>query len=117
MESSEEPSAANLGADADPGEERPLGLIDRDTAPGLARLAVGAWWRTGVWTAETTYKASRRLAQAATSGESAIELMEEAQREMAAAVRKLLGIREEDPDVAETQRDASNYDDEALRNR
>ena len=45
-----------------------MGLIDRDLAPGLARLAIGAWWRTGVWTAETTYRASRRLAKAATSG-------------------------------------------------
>ncbi len=94
-----------------------MGLIDRDTAPGLMRLAVGAWWRTGVWTAETTYKASKRFAQAATSGESAIDLVEDAQREMAAAARKLMGIREEDPEVAEAQRDASNYDDEALRSR
>jgi hypothetical protein len=117
MESSDEPTEANLGADTDHGEDRPVGMIDRDMAPGLARLAIGAWWRTGVWTAETTYRASRRLAQAATSGDSAIELMEEAQREMAAAVRKLLGLQEEDPDVAEAQRDSSNYDDEALRNR
>src|SRR5687768_7299757 len=117
MESSDEPTEANLGADTDHGEDRPVGMVDRDMAPGLARLAIGAWWRTGVWTAETTYRASRRLAQAATSGDSAIELMEEAQRELAAAVRKLLGLQEEDPDVAEAQRDSSNYDDEALRNR
>ena len=31
--------------------------------------------------------------------------------------RRPLGIREEDPDVAETQRDKASYDDEALRNR
>ena len=43
--------------------------------------------------------------------------MEDAQREMSSAARKILGIPEEDPDVAETQRDTSNYDDEALRNR
>ena len=117
----DEPTDANRGADSDAypdsGEERPMGMIDRDMAPGLARLAFGAWWRTGVWTAETTYRASRRLAQAATSGESAMELVEEAQREMAAALRALLGIHEEDPDVAEAQRDKASYDDEALRNR
>src|SRR5688500_17278694 len=101
MESPDKPTEANLGTDTDQGEDRPMGLIDRDMAPGLARLAPGAWWRTGVRTAETTYKASRRLAQAASSGDSAIELVEEAQRELAAAVRKLLGLQEEDPDVAE----------------
>ena len=116
----DEPTEANLGAnraDSDAGEPLPMGMIDPDLAPGLARLAVGAWWRTGVWTAETTYRASRRLAKAATSQESAVSLMEDAQREMSSAARKILGIPEEDPDVAETQRDTSNYDDEALRNR
>ena len=101
----------------DRGESPPPALLDPEMAPGLARLAVGAWWRTSVWTAETAYRASRRLAQAATSGESAVALVEDAQREIGATARKLLGIHEEDPDVAETQRDASNYDDEALRNR
>ena len=99
------------------GEQEPAGLIDRDMAPGLMRLALGAWWRTNVWTAETAIRASRRLARATTSGESAAALVEDAQRELGAVGRRLLGIRDEDPDVAETQRDASNYDDEALRNR
>jgi len=98
-------------------DDRPIGLIDRDMAPGLMRLAVGAWWRTNVWTAETAYRASKRLAHAATSGDSAVALVEDAQREIAVVGRRLLGIHEEDPDVAEAQRDASNYDDEALRNR
>lgn len=98
-------------------DERPTGLIDRDMAPGLMRLAVGAWWRTNVWTAETAYRASRRLARAATSGESAVALVEDAQREIGSVGRRLLGIHEEDPEVAEAQRDASNYDDEALRSR
>ena len=98
-------------------DERTMGLIDRETAPGLMRLAAGAWWRTNVWTAETAYRASRRLARAATSGESAVALVEDAQREIGSVGRRLLGIHEEDPDVAEAQRDASSYDDEALRNR
>jgi Abortive infection alpha len=116
----DEPTDANLSGDADAGteaDERPIGVIDRGTAPGLARLAVGAWWRTGVWTAENSYRASRRLAKAATSQESAVSLADDAQRELAAAARKLMGIREEDPDVAEAQRDTSSYDDDALRNR
>ncbi len=98
-------------------DERQMGLIDRDMAPGLARLAIGAWWRTGVWTAEMSYRASRRLARAATSGESAMELVEDAQREIGGVARKLLGIHDEDPEKAEVQRDPSNYDDEALRHR
>ncbi|MDQ3760060.1 MAG: hypothetical protein M3331_08980, partial [Actinomycetota bacterium] len=88
----------------DPSEERAAGLIDRDMAPGLMRLAAGAWWRTGIWTAETAYRASRRLAQAATSGESAAALAEDAQREIGSVGRRILGIQEEDPDVAEVQR-------------
>ena len=38
--------------EADLAEDRPMGLMDPDLAPGLARLAFGAWWRTGIWTAE-----------------------------------------------------------------
>ncbi len=95
----------------------PAGLIDRDTAPGLARLALGAWWQTGVWTAETTVKASRRLGRAAVSGESAIELIEEAREEIGGAARRLLGIRDQEDDPAAEVRDPTNYDDEALRHR
>jgi len=112
MEEADQIDQADLAEDY-----KSMGMIDRDMAPGLMRLAVGAWWRTGVWTADSTYRASRRLARAATSGESAAALIEDAQREIGTVGRRLLGIHEEDPDVAEVQRDASNYDDEALRNR
>ena len=112
MEEADQIDQADLAEDY-----KSMGMIDRDMAPGLMRLAVGAWWRTGVWTADTTYRASRRLARAATSGESAAALIEDAQREIGTVGRRLLGIHEEDPDVAEVQRDASNYDDEALRHR
>ena len=105
------------GLDPDSGDSPPPALLDPDMAPGLMRLAAGAWWRTGVWTAETTVRVSRRLARAATSSESAVALVEDAQREIGTAARKVLGIHEEDPDVAEAQRDSSNYDDQALRNR
>jgi hypothetical protein len=92
-------------------------MLDREMAPGLARLALGALWRTNLWTAETTYRATRRVARAMTSGESAVELMEDAQREIGGVARKILGIEEEDPRKAEAQRDPSSYDDEALRSR
>ncbi|HYH61339.1 MAG TPA: DUF4393 domain-containing protein [Solirubrobacterales bacterium] len=112
MDDADKVDEADLAAD-----DRPMGVIGPEMAPGIARLAIGAWWRTGVWTADVTYRASKRLAQAATSGDSAAALVDDAQREIAAVGRRLLGIREEDPDVAETQRDKTNYDDEALRNR
>ena len=101
----------------DPEDTPPPALLDREMAPGLIRLAAGALWRTNVWTAETAVRASKRLARAATSGEEAAALVEDTQREVETLGRRLLGIHEEDPDVAEVQRDASNYDDEALRNR
>jgi hypothetical protein len=103
--------------DADRESSPPPALLDPDLAPGLARLAIGAWWRTGIWTAETGLKVARRLGQAATSPESAMSLADDAQRELAAVGRRLLGIHEEDPEKAEVQRDRSNYDDEALRER
>jgi hypothetical protein len=92
-------------------------MLDREMAPGLARLALGALWRTNLWTAETTYRATRRVARAMTSGESAVALMEDAQREIGGVARKILGIEEEDPRKAEAQRDPASYDDEALRSR
>ncbi len=86
-------------------------LLDRDNAPGLARLAAGAWWRTNVWTAQTAARATRRLARAARSGESATELVEDTRREVARTGRALLGIEPK----SEAKRGAAEYDDEPLR--
>lgn len=95
------------------------GLIDRDTAPGIARIAVGAWWQTGIWTAETAYRVTRRLGKAAVSGESAVALIDDAREEIGGAARRLLGIRESTPDAEERSgsNDRASYDDEALRSR
>lgn len=67
-------------------------LVDRETAPGLVRLAAGAWWRTNLWTASTAYRATRRMAQAARSGESAAALLDDARSEVVGAARRVLGI-------------------------
>src|SRR5437660_1768453 len=59
-------------------------------APGVARIAASAWWHTMEWTVGTSVKGTRRLLQAATSPESALELVEEVQeiaRGIAASVR------------------------------
>jgi Abortive infection alpha len=84
-------------------------LLDREAAPGLARLAAGAWWRTGLWTAHAAVDATRRIAGAARSGEAAGALVDDARREVARAGRQLLGIGEGAPGP-----DARDYDDERL---
>jgi hypothetical protein len=70
-------------------------MVDRETAPGLARVAAGAWWRTNLWTANAAYRATRRLAQAARSGESAAALIDDARSEAVGAARRILGIADE----------------------
>ena len=97
-------------ADADAGSA----LLDRESAPGLARLAVGAWWRTNLWTAQTAIKTARRLAEATRSGESAAALVDDTRREVARTGRKLLGIGER---TSGDRRDVADYDDEPLRER
>lgn len=82
-------------------------LIDRDTAPGLVRIAAGAWWRTNVWTAETAYRATRRVARAARSGESAAALVDEARTEVTEVARRLLGLA----DLAGSTNDHSQADE------
>lgn len=91
-------------------------LLDREAAPGLARLAAGAWWRTNVWTAHTAVKATRRLARAARSGESAVTLVDDVRREVEDTGRRILGIRDTKPDTPRW-RDTTEYDDEPLRER
>jgi Abortive infection alpha len=93
-----------------------LGLLDREAAPGLARVAAGAWLRTGAWTAQTAVKATRRIARAARSGESAAALVDDARREVASTGRRLLGIADPSPDEAR-KRDPADYDDQGLHQR
>jgi Abortive infection alpha len=88
-------------------------LLDRDAAPGLARLAAGAWWRTGVWTAHAALDASRRVAGAARSGEAAATLVDDTRREIARAGRRLLSIGEGGSGTT-AEPDIRDYDDERL---
>src|SRR3712207_7503687 len=44
-------------------------------APGLARIAAGAAWRTTAWSAAMYVRTGRTILRAATSGESATELL------------------------------------------
>jgi hypothetical protein len=61
-------------------------------APGLARIAASAWWRTTEWALGTSLKASTRLARAARTGESPAELFESASMDVRRYVRDLLEL-------------------------
>lgn len=81
-----------MASDASEDADRSPRLVDRETAPGLLRVAAGAWWRTNLWTASTALRATRRLAEAARSGESAVALVDDARNEAVGAARRVLGI-------------------------
>lgn len=66
------------------------GLLE--AAPTLARLAGEMWLRTTQWTLATGFKAGRRVAQAAMSGESAVELAEDIRTEFRRQARNVLGV-------------------------
>jgi hypothetical protein len=70
-----------------------------EAAPGLARIAAGAWLRTAEWTAANALRASRRVARAALSGESPIGLLNEARDEVVDGAQRLLGAVQ--PETAE----------------
>lgn len=71
----------------------------RDAAPGLLRLAGGAFVRTAQWTADAGVRAASRVAQAATSGESAAELIGDVRGGAREQARRFLGLG----DVVEPQ--------------
>ncbi len=76
--------------DADAGESARSGALD--AAPGLARLAAGAWLRTAGWTAGSALRASRRIAGVATGRESPAELARDAQAELVGVAQRVLGV-------------------------
>ena len=82
--------------DPDPGARR-----DRrddpsvlEAAPGLVRIAAGAWWRTTERSAQSTIRASRRVGRAALTGESPLGLLSDARDEVLGAAQKALGVSE-----------------------
>jgi len=82
---------AELG-DTEPRAESASGRLD--AAPGLARIAAGAWLRTGGWTAGIALRAGRRTVSAAISRENPLDLVREAQTELIAGAQRLLGVSE-----------------------
>ena len=67
---------------------------------GIARIAAGAWLRGASWGLGTTLKATRRLGEAAVSGESAAQLIDEIREESIESLRRVLGVVEREPRAA-----------------
>ncbi len=65
-----------------------------EAAPGLARIAAGAWLRTAEWTAGGALRAGRRVGRAALTGESPLGLLSDARDEVIAAAQRALGVSE-----------------------
>ena len=93
-------------------------------APGLARIAGEAWWRTAEWTVDTSRRTSSRVLRAALSGQAPGDLFSASEADVRAYVRRLLGIADPEPGEEgvpdEGARDASAEDDTsaaALRER
>jgi hypothetical protein len=91
-----------------------------EAAPGLARLAAGAWLHTAEWTAASALRAGRRMAGVAIGRESAIELARDAQTELLSVAQRLLGVSELESRLSgllPTSNDDAETPDEALRRR
>lgn len=81
-----------------------------EVAPGLARIAAGAWLRGASWGIDATVRAGRRLSAAAAAGESATELLAEARDETVASLREAIGMGEEDRIRSLRQRGAALFE-------
>src|SRR3954454_15346339 len=87
-----------------------------EAAPGLARIAAGAWIRTAGWTAASTLRAGRRIAGVAVGRESATDLVHDAQAEFVEVAQRVLGVSELAGLLPKPESDAESPD-EALRRR
>jgi Abortive infection alpha len=88
-----------------------------EAAPGLARLAAGAWLRTAGWTASIALRAGRRTVDAAISGENPLDLLRDAQIELIDGAQRLLGIPELERRLAGLRGGSSAGGEESLRER
>ncbi|MGI8727408.1 MAG: Abi-alpha family protein, partial [Solirubrobacterales bacterium] len=84
-----------MATDQPPESGSELDLPSLTAIPGLARIAAGAWWHGASWGVGTALGATKRVAEAATSGESANELIEEIRDETLGNLRRALGVVEQ----------------------
>jgi hypothetical protein len=80
-------------------------------APGLVRIAAGVWWRTTEWTVGTSVRAGSRLIQAAVSGESPAQLLQEIGVDVRDYARRLLGVLDGDDGTPAAARDQAKSPD------
>ena len=80
--------------------------------PVVARLALGAGLRTAQWTLGLSLRAGSRFLQAAVSGESAAQFIDETTAEMRTAARRLLGM---DMDGVVVDAEVVEDDDKPIR--
>ena len=83
--------------------EPSLGAADLiAAAPGLARIAAGTAWRAAEWSAGMYVRTGRSILRAATSGESAGEVLQRAETEMAGYLRGLGEMLDSEIDAGRT---------------
>jgi abortive infection alpha-like protein len=66
--------------------------ITLQAIPGVARIAVSAWWRTAGWALDTSLQATSRVVQAAVSGEPPAQFLRNAGNDVRRYARTVLGI-------------------------
>jgi hypothetical protein len=114
--------AAAAGSGGPAGEERPgeppatEGSL-LELGPGLARIAATTAWRGGVWAADAYVRAGSRVMQAAVSGESAADLLQETGTELRGYARRLLGVLDEATEEKPAEEEAPESGTEELRRR
>jgi Abortive infection alpha len=90
-------------------------------APGLTRLAAAAWWRSAGWAARAYGRAASRAVRAATSGDPAGQILQDAGSELREYARETLGLSGAAPRAGRNRREqrraATDTSTEALRRR
>ena len=69
-------------------------------APGLARIALGAYVRTAQFAAEQSIRMGSRVLRAAVNGETAAEMLNDVGDEARRTARRLLGVIDEEAEAA-----------------
>lgn len=98
----------------------PLAELVR-VAPGLARIAVAASWRSAGWAAGAYGRAASRVARAATSGEPTAHFLQDVRGDLREYARGLLGLSNASPRAGggrrELRRAGTDSSVQALRSR
>jgi hypothetical protein len=76
-------------------------------APGLARIAGDAWWRTAEWTVDASLRTSSRVLRSALSGQAPGDLFATGGADARAYVRRLLGIAESESGEVDGPKDGA----------